>query len=132
MGGMENMDIQRNIFFARDANQYASLFMTSPPSSATLDYNYYTRPISETTTIMRTPYPTYNTLAQWKSSSGKDAHSSTATRTVTSMNDIRFEYNPTRSNRVVALSGNYVDVEGTAYSGSVTLAPYTSIILLRN
>jgi len=51
---------------------------------------------------------------------------------VASTNDIRFEYNPTKTNKVIVLSGNYVDVKGKTYSGSVTLQPYSSVVLIRN
>jgi len=46
---------------------------------------------------------------------------------------MRLEYNPTNANKVVTLpSGNYIDVTGKSYSGSVTLKPYGSIILIKN
>jgi hypothetical protein len=48
------------------------------------------------------------------------------------VNDILFEYNPTAANKVVALSGSYVDVKNVSYSGSVTLKPFTSIVLIKN
>jgi hypothetical protein len=44
---------------------------------------------------------------------------------------IRFEYNATTSAKTVALSNVYQDVKGNKYSGSVTLAPYTSVILMK-
>jgi parallel beta-helix repeat protein len=44
---------------------------------------------------------------------------------------IRFEYNPSASSRTVNLDGSYVDVKNKAYSNSVTLQPYSSIVLLR-
>jgi hypothetical protein len=52
--------------------------------------------------------------------------------TVTNPDDyIRFEYNPTNSPKTIALDANYVDVTNTVYSGNLTLAPYTSIILFQ-
>lgn len=54
-----------------------------------------------------------------------------ATATVTNPDDsIRFDYNDTKVNKVVPLTGNWEDVYGTAYSTSVTLAPYTSKVLI--
>jgi len=46
---------------------------------------------------------------------------------------IRFEYNATAVPRTVALptGARYVDVRNVAYSGSLTLAPYTSAVLFR-
>ncbi|MFM2359643.1 MAG: hypothetical protein RLY16_1636, partial [Bacteroidota bacterium] len=43
---------------------------------------------------------------------------------------LRFEYNPTTVNKVVALPKNYVSVEGVTYSNSITLAPFTSKVLI--
>lgn len=44
---------------------------------------------------------------------------------------IRFEYNPTNSNKSISLDGNFVDVKNIAYSGNVTLGPYSSKVLIR-
>ena len=41
-----------------------------------------------------------------------------------------FEYTGSAS-RQVALDSTYVDAKGTAYSGTVTLAPYTSLVLMK-
>lgn len=45
-------------------------------------------------------------------------------------NHILFEYNATQSVKTVTLAHPYIDVKGNLYSGSVTLQPFTSIILL--
>jgi parallel beta-helix repeat protein len=48
---------------------------------------------------------------------------------------IRFEFNPTSITKTVSLSGawaNCQDVKGTTYSGSLTLAPYSSIIVIKD
>jgi len=45
---------------------------------------------------------------------------------------IRFEYNTGKSAKTVALDANYTGVDGTVYSGSVTLQPFTSIILVKD
>lgn len=57
-----------------------------------------------------------------------------ATLTPASVGDsIRFEYNATAAPRPVALpaGARYVDARNAVYSGSVTLAPYASVVLLR-
>jgi parallel beta-helix repeat protein len=43
----------------------------------------------------------------------------------------RFEYNSTSAPRTVRLDQAWVDVAGTSYTGSVTLAPRASLVLLR-
>jgi hypothetical protein len=45
---------------------------------------------------------------------------------------IRFEYNATKSAKTVALDASYTATNGTIYSSSVTLQPFTSIILVKN
>jgi Right handed beta helix region/Secretion system C-terminal sorting domain len=45
---------------------------------------------------------------------------------------IRFEYNATKVAKTVALDASYTAVNGTVYSSSVTLQPFTSIILVKN
>ena len=42
-----------------------------------------------------------------------------------------FEYNPTMQDKVIALSGSYIDVDGNPVSGSITLKPYRSIVLIK-
>jgi uncharacterized repeat protein (TIGR02059 family) len=69
-------------------------------------------------------------LAQFRSLFGYDSHSSISATTVTDVNKIRFEYNGTKANKVVALDAGYVDVKGTKYSGNITLLPYTAVVLM--
>ncbi len=45
---------------------------------------------------------------------------------------IRFEYNDTKIARAIALDSRYTGVDGTTYTGSVTLQPFTSLILVRD
>ena len=44
---------------------------------------------------------------------------------------IYFDYNSTQSNKTINLTDSYVDVAGNAYSGSITLKPFTSILLFK-
>ncbi len=44
---------------------------------------------------------------------------------------IRFEYNPTAKSKTIRLDANYADVKNNKYSGSVTLQPFTSVVLIR-
>ncbi len=46
--------------------------------------------------------------------------------------DIRFAYNATPKDTTIALTGFYRDVKNRAYSRSVVLPPFTSIVLLRD
>jgi parallel beta-helix repeat protein len=44
---------------------------------------------------------------------------------------IRIEYNATHSNKTIPLEEDYVDVKNNLYSGSVTLPPFASVVLLK-
>ncbi len=74
-------------------------------------------------------------LNGWQTTYGKDLDSRSSPvlyspGTIAS-SVIRFEYNPTPSPMTVTLDTSYVDATGAAYSGSATLAPYTSLVLMK-
>lgn len=52
--------------------------------------------------------------------------------TIDPASQVRFEYNNTQSNKTVSLDAGYIGTDNTKYSGSITLAPYTSKILIRD
>ena len=133
---LNGMYIERNKVICQNVNSFAWCYVSSSgsniPSNATVDYNCYARPISNTDFMLWSVSgeEQHLTLAQWKSLTGKDAHSYTSSTSITDINKIRFEYNATKSNKVVALDGSYIDVEGNKYSGSITLLPFTSEVLM--
>jgi len=47
------------------------------------------------------------------------------------LTDIRFEYNPAMTTKVVPINDLYIDVKGNRYSKSVLIPPYKSLILIR-
>ncbi|MDX2072278.1 MAG: right-handed parallel beta-helix repeat-containing protein [Haliscomenobacter sp.] len=44
---------------------------------------------------------------------------------------IRFEYNPTTSDKTILLPTSYMDVKNTIYTNKVVLKPYTSVVLMK-
>ncbi|WP_353482889.1 right-handed parallel beta-helix repeat-containing protein [Haliscomenobacter sp.] len=44
---------------------------------------------------------------------------------------IKFEYNPTSSDKTILLGASYVDVKNTTYTDKVVLKPYESIVLMK-
>jgi parallel beta-helix repeat protein len=139
---LRNIRVKNNILFAKEETEYAFVIVTVHDNNdlllfGTSDYNYYARPISDGTTIVALTNAwsgpaAYLTLSGWQSFSAQDSHSKKSPKTVTNLNDIRFEYNPTTSSKTISLDGNYIDAKGTSYSGSVTLAPFSSVILIKN
>jgi parallel beta-helix repeat protein len=99
----------------------------------TIDYNYFDSPVSNSAYIewvYHDPSTTWAdiNLASWKNLyDSYDAHSVYATSTSTLSNVI---YNETESNKSWTLSQSMVDIANASYSGTITLSPHTSLILL--
>jgi hypothetical protein len=138
-----NNTITNNIFFSKASTQKVLKVTTRDALSAytssmgTFTNNYYARPIDDATAtttffMISNNNSTFNDmgLATWKSTTGNDVGSQKSPISVSTVNDIRFEYNETASNKVVSLGANYIDVRGVSYNGSITLAPYSSAVLI--
>jgi V8-like Glu-specific endopeptidase len=98
-------------------------------ASSVLDSNYYARPASDGYHIKFNTNPSY-TVAQWQAYSGKDVHSHESPKSVSSVDSIQFVYNPTTSISTVTLSRPMEDMMGNKYNSSITLAPFTSSVLI--
>lgn len=133
---IRNNTLKNNIFFAKAQTQLALKFTSTAddiPAFGTADYNYYARPADDDDPLYTYSPSTgykFRTLAGWKSFTNQDLNSKKSPVTVTDTSKIDFYYNPTTSNKAIALSQPMIDVKGTKYAGSVTLLPYTSVILL--
>lgn len=129
------MNIKNNKFIAKDSTQNSLNFYTTAAESditifGTADSNYYARPINTSTNISTTynSSTTVNrTLAQWQTFTSQDAHSLGSPFVAT---EFLFEY-ATSVARIITLSGTWKTLANASVSGSVTLQPYTSIILIR-
>ncbi|MEO8822158.1 MAG: T9SS type A sorting domain-containing protein [Ginsengibacter sp.] len=125
-----NLTIEGNIFVARNPDQLAFFGYPAMQSFGTSNNNYFAKPIDESTAIKA--YSNVYNLAGWKSYSGEDGSSKGSPKTISNVNDLRFEYNATSSSKTIQLDANYIDVKYNSYNGSITLAPYTSAVLIRN
>jgi uncharacterized repeat protein (TIGR02059 family) len=135
---IRNLNIKNNIFFARTAAEKVLSFSTTSNDIASLgssDYNCFAKPV-DNSYVARTwsggwnSVATNRSLSNWQSFTGMDRNSFISPVSVTDLNKIRFEYNPTNSNKVISLDGNYIDCKGSKYTGSITLLPYTSAALI--
>ena len=132
--------VTNNIFFAKSQNQSSIKYYADPngdnnvTSFGTIDYNYYAKPINASTAVTSQQGIGKGdmSLSQWQSLSGKDANSKESPKAITDVNDLRFEYNATNQSKTIALDANYIDVKGNNYNGSITLAPYSSAVLIKN
>ncbi len=125
-----------NKFIAK-SGQYALRFYNAYNSTAigTLNNNYYARPVDDDdvfTTYLIGVGTSTKTLTDWKTFSSQDANSLGSPITVSSDSDIYFYYNPTKNDSTVVLAQPGIDVTGQAYVSPITLAPYTSIVIIRD
>lgn len=133
---IRKLTIENNIFFAKTSEQYA-MFGSPDPGNldelklfGTANNNYYAKPIDPATSIRI--HATNMNAAGWSTYSGQDKNSKGAPKTIKDVNELRFEYNATASSKTIKLDANYIDVKGVSYNGSITLAPYSSAVLIRN
>lgn len=130
-------------YFEYDAPQKALFFnfylgATDPTpfilNEGVIDSNYYARPVDDSKTIFAT-LPVYAkchmSLSEWQAFSKLDAHSHKSFMEVKSPNDILFYYNASFVPKKISLNQPVVDIKGVKYQGSVTLPPFSSIVLLR-
>jgi parallel beta-helix repeat protein len=93
----------------------------------TSDYNKFINPLR--THIIQNEGGIWETLAQWRSASGYDANS--VDDSSYSINDSQVVYNATKVAVAKPLSGTWYDLDGTSYSGAITLQPYAGKILIQ-
>ncbi|MGN6532524.1 MAG: PKD domain-containing protein, partial [Ginsengibacter sp.] len=129
-----------NIVFATNEYQYALNYYAESGGGnyvsnfGTIDSNYYVK-INSASTAIKSQQPGINgnmSFSQWSSQSGKDKNSKESPTTITNAGDIRLEYNSTAQVQTIPLDANYIDVKGNLYGGTITLAPYSSCILIKN
>lgn len=138
---VRNDTVKSNIIVAKDAIRKTGSYQTTANDISyfgMIDSNYYARPIDDNYTIQTVIYyglpnqiVSQRNFSQWQTYSGFDAHGSKSPETITDTSQISFKYNATQSPLKIALApGSWIDVKKTSYSGSVTLQPYTSIVLI--
>lgn len=136
---VRNVNMANNVMVAREYYQRVAEFKSYQNDLSqfgNFDNNYYARPVDDNQVI----YPSYFingnynekslTLDEWKALYGKDLNSNKSPASVPGADHILFEYNSTSAPKTVALNGNYIDIKNQSYNGSITLEPYSSVILL--
>jgi parallel beta-helix repeat protein len=128
--------INNNIFFSKE-NSSLVLFFNSKtdniPHFGKSDNNYYIW-LKDYNEVFYTFSPftgkKYRTLAEWQSFSHQDAYSHKTQIAISDTGKIDFYYNVSKINRIIQLSSPMIDIKGTKYAKNVTLAPYSSIVLM--
>ena len=132
---VKNITLTGNKIISRTASQlvaYLNFTGVDMNQLGTWDNNYYCRPSNEngsTFEVLSSATQTTN-LEGWQSSFKKDKSSKKSPKTISDLNDLKFEYNATASDKIVNLGASYIDVTGKKYKGLITLAPYSSAVLI--
>jgi parallel beta-helix repeat protein len=130
-----NVTMNNNIFFSKSVSQvplFCQSYNNDFDQFGTFDNNYYVRPLDNEKPI----YPliswtgTLKSLPQWQTLYGKDLNSKISPITLTDTADIDFFYNETTTDKVFTLVQPMIDVKGSQYISTVTLAPFTSVVLM--
>jgi parallel beta-helix repeat protein len=155
-GLLTNIKINNNTLVARDSAQLIVSFVLTGHyfegsyNIGSVDNNYYCRPLYEPQGIVTQGQPNYPTyynypgggiaegytnqfysLDTWQKLKGWDEHTQKSPKNIDNLDKLRFEFNATKNPRTVNLDGTYIDVKNQVYSGTVTLAPFSSIILIK-
>jgi len=134
-GIVKNITLTGNKIISRTSSQLvAYLKFTGVDMSqlGTWDNNYYCRPLNENGSTFQVLDPSnqVTNLEGWQSTSKKDKSSKKSPKTISDLKDLRFEYNATRTEKIVNLGATYIDVTGKKHNGSINLAPYSSAVLI--
>ena len=132
---LREFNISGNIYFAKTASQFVMQIVSQRDDFNQIgifNNNYYARPLDNAKPIVPSINWSYTpkTLEEWRTLSGQDLNSRISPVALTDTSDIDFYYNATKSDKVITLPEPMVDVKGTKYAGSVTLAPFTSVVLM--
>jgi len=135
-GTLRNNEISFNTAVAAKTNQTVLLISSGLPGDlgtfANLHDNYYGQ-VAGSGPLFRTSRRQDNrsvqdkgALGDFQARYGKETNSVVAPPAAA----IRFEYNASKNAKVVTLDRSYADASGKTYQGSLTLAPYTSVVLM--
>jgi hypothetical protein len=137
---IRNITLNDNQLVSKENFQPVAEYLTENndlSSFGSFDRNSYSRPtfdhfvINASYKINGTYFNKALDLPEWKNLYSKDQASTRSPVVLPSGNDIRFEYNSTSSSKTIALDATYVNVYSAEFSGSITLQPYTSVVLLK-
>jgi hypothetical protein len=134
-----------NIFLSKGTTE-KSFYIYSPsrnyiPTTDTYNNNYYLRPMNDSLPnnkifILSQPDRTGSlwsqSLSEWQSFSSQDQNSKSSPVSITNESDLFFEYNATNNSKSVSLPWGAVDLDGVKHTGNVTIAPWSSVIFLKD
>lgn len=108
--------------------------ISSLPADWTASKNIYANPLDQTNGWIYSPLGTGSpckSVSEWQTQLGKDAGSTGSPLIVSDASKIRFEYNETGSPKTITLGTSYVDMRNVSYPSTITIPPYSSVVLLK-
>jgi parallel beta-helix repeat protein len=130
--------INNNIFFAKESTALVMFFRSltdNIPHFGEAENNYYARPVDDDRvffTLSPLTGQKYRTLEEWQSFTHQDANSHKSPVKISDTTRIDFYYNASETTRTITLAHPMIDIKGTKFQTSVTLAPYTSVVLMED
>ncbi|MCK5923766.1 MAG: hypothetical protein KAG66_22725, partial [Methylococcales bacterium] len=131
--GETEVTMQGNRLYALKENA-RTLYAWDNESVSTADYNYFYHPYRQEHMYMDRIFTEYD-LAAWQNYAGTDSHSQEHWLQLDSNDPPRslIFYNDSKNTQLYNLGNNaYLDLDQQAVTCSLTLAPFTSQILIRN
>lgn len=116
---IRNCPVTNSIFFSNDAKSKIVSRVSDDGNAALFGKfsgNYYARPLDD-----------YALEFLQKIQSAEPN-----ARLLSFVNPVRFEYNGTKVAKTISLNDNYTDVKNNKYSRSLTLQPFTSVVLIKS
>ncbi len=132
---MTGMTVKKNVLFAKDPSAHIIRMVdnTGGYNHGVIDSNYYFQPYNANNYEFIPPSTT-NNFSTWLSNTGYDANTQNSflNWTLPTSYDTLF-MNQTDNPLTINLGSNeYLDLDSNIICGSITLQPYTSIILINN
>lgn len=128
---IRNNKIRKNTFFSVGSAQAAAKFTTNQDdilSFGQIDSNIYCKPAKHYATVI--PAASMSSKRSIATAKLKLPQAQGINLQNADKRNILFEYNATNTVKVISLDAHYVDVQNRIYSKTITLNPYSSMILL--
>ncbi|MFB6318233.1 cadherin domain-containing protein [Saccharicrinis sp. FJH54] len=141
---ISDVTFTNNILFAKDFDQLGLHYWVQDLKGETavndiagwgyFNNNYYCKPADETQVFLNTGAGggAYRSLAEWSLFTGHEKNSKITPVSVKDLNQVELLYNASNENKTIPITSGAVDVKLQRYSQSVTLAPFSSVILIHD
>jgi parallel beta-helix repeat protein len=126
--GVNTLVNTTNIVHVNNTNLSYS-FPSTYYTFGTVDSNYYYTPNDSAFLFANRNFfngASKRIFSDWQTYTSAGSHSTLSTTPTI------LEYNDGNTNKTISLDSNYIDHNGTTYNGSITLAPYSSAVLINN